>query len=729
MNTVPVSFLKMFTQEHNGGKTRIKSIEIPRIQRDYAQGRETKDIGRIRKQFLVVLYDALTEKSEPVKLDFIYGNITDGNLIPLDGQQRLTTLFLLHWYIAKHENINSEEYSLLNKFTYRTRFSSRDFCEKLVQYTPDFTKESISTWISDQNWFRYSWKDDPTIHSMLVVIDEIHRIFNDTSGLWEKLADPDNPDISFYFLPLEEMGLTDSLYIKMNSRGKPLTEFEHFKAEFEKIIKSVSESLYAEFVKKVDNNWVDMLWQYRGDDDLTDDEFMRYYRFVTEIICYQTNIEIVDNDFDLAEIVYGKGNEQAEENLKFLFTSFDCWTEIGNISDWFEKFFSRHTYQSGKVKLYSENINLFLQCCNDYGEMTSGGRNRKFTLNNSLLLFSILQYQLKKDKIPERDFIERIRVVRNLIWNSTFEIREKMMGVLLSEIQAVIVDRIIEIEPQGFNQSQKEEEAEKFNWRENYPDLIEDANQLEDHYLLQGSIRIIGFREPHLFSKRAKKFRILFNREINYSEISRALLTIGDYSQLASWRFLFGNNSDSTWKDLFNVSKMRKNFETTQSVLFQLLDSLDSDIRMTINTMVQEYLTNPGTPKNWRYYFVKYDGMRAGNSGVYYWKNDPERIKNNSYEIIMMNTSISLNGKHWDPFLFVLYIDSELSLHISLEEYGSPLVLTFQRKKITTKNNCWVLTEMDDETQKAEIAIDQENGIDKEDRIEKIKKIILQMVK
>lgn len=39
------------------------------------------------------------------------------------------------------------------------------------------------------------------------------------------------------------MGLTDELYIKMNSRGKPLTVFEHFKAELEREIRTLDEKM------------------------------------------------------------------------------------------------------------------------------------------------------------------------------------------------------------------------------------------------------------------------------------------------------------------------------------------------------------------------------------------------------------------------------------------------------------------------------------------------------
>ena len=62
------------------------------------------------------------------------------------------------------------------------------------------------------------------------------------------------------------MGLTDELYIKMNSRGKPLTQFEHFKAELEHNLREVDEELSKSVMEKVDIAWTDMLWQYRSDD-------------------------------------------------------------------------------------------------------------------------------------------------------------------------------------------------------------------------------------------------------------------------------------------------------------------------------------------------------------------------------------------------------------------------------------------------------------------------------
>ncbi len=63
------------------------------------------------------------------------------------------------------------------------------------------------------------WSNDPTVRGMLTMLDEIQKRFADINDLWNKLD-----KINFYFRDIEEMKLTDDIYIKMNSRGKPLTD-------------------------------------------------------------------------------------------------------------------------------------------------------------------------------------------------------------------------------------------------------------------------------------------------------------------------------------------------------------------------------------------------------------------------------------------------------------------------------------------------------------------------
>ena len=106
-------------------------IEIPIIQRDYAQGRIEE--SRIARKFITKIKNKLVAK-EKLNLDFVYGKIENNTLIPLDGQQRLTTLFLLHWFLAtkEKEELTDEIKTILSNFSYETRPSSQDFCRKLV---------------------------------------------------------------------------------------------------------------------------------------------------------------------------------------------------------------------------------------------------------------------------------------------------------------------------------------------------------------------------------------------------------------------------------------------------------------------------------------------------------------------------------------------------------------------------------------------------------------------
>lgn len=124
---------------------RYAAIEIPMLQRDYAQGRP-KEIGSNQlndkgRNFLDYLFEHLSAHDGIINLDLIYGSIEKRNpnsdeetFIPLDGQQRLTTLWLLYWYIHIDKHVGRLEKSLhillnlLRRFSYATRASARDFC-------------------------------------------------------------------------------------------------------------------------------------------------------------------------------------------------------------------------------------------------------------------------------------------------------------------------------------------------------------------------------------------------------------------------------------------------------------------------------------------------------------------------------------------------------------------------------------------------------------------------
>ncbi|WP_210367774.1 DUF262 domain-containing protein [Bacillus sp. REN3] len=234
-------------------------ITIPIIQRDYAQGRKDKDVQHVRHEFLRVLFKTL-QTSEPIELDFIYGTVNEAkHFAPLDGQQRLTTLFLMHWYFAVKEGKLAENKDAFQHFSYETRLSSKLFCKLLVQLTDlDFEADSLSEQIYNVSDFYYGWAYDPTVDSMLTMIDSIHT-YSKEYDLPNRLFDTlkVNAPITFQFIDLDSFQLEDTLYIKMNARGKPLTPFENFKARFQQYLEGVDKVDSEEILYKTDTSWSD----------------------------------------------------------------------------------------------------------------------------------------------------------------------------------------------------------------------------------------------------------------------------------------------------------------------------------------------------------------------------------------------------------------------------------------------------------------------------------------
>jgi hypothetical protein len=288
METHKISFWKFIQQN---------AIEIPIIQRDYAQGRIGKEY--LRASFLKELKEALDNKGKPLKLDFVYGSQENNHLQPLDGQQRLTTLWLLHWYIALRAGKLEEASEILNKFSYETRISSREFCKNLCKADnfEKFVEGSVVDFITQQTWFYSFWKQDPTIQAMLrmlagedeVLIDNIEKLFEkgtkeDFDCYWRLLTE--ETPIAFYYQPLENFGLSDDLYIKMNARGKQLTPFENFKADLIGYIEQQAKEkeewkrlldIYRGIPILLDTEWLDIFWKNKSATHQVDEI---YYAFL-----------------------------------------------------------------------------------------------------------------------------------------------------------------------------------------------------------------------------------------------------------------------------------------------------------------------------------------------------------------------------------------------------------------------------------------------------------------
>lgn len=261
-----LSFLDIFN------KLKISEIKIPRIQRDYVQGIISPRINSIRKNLIEGMVRAV-KGGEPLDLNYIYGVLEGKKFIPLDGQQRLTTLFLFHWYIALKAK---ELLDFSCKLSYEQRDSAREFCEEIngigreIKDIPD--KISISDKIESNSKFYSEWINDPTVKGMLNTLCTIEKVINGSNNFdfkkaWESLTG-ENAPISFFFLDLNSsFGVDkkidpDKLFIKMNSRGLNLSAFENFKANLLdlEVGEPKDEDLKDLAKEKFDVDWLNYFW-------------------------------------------------------------------------------------------------------------------------------------------------------------------------------------------------------------------------------------------------------------------------------------------------------------------------------------------------------------------------------------------------------------------------------------------------------------------------------------
>jgi len=606
-------------------------IEIPKIQRDYAQGRKDVVIVKIVDKFLDDLKNSITNKEE-LNLDFVYGRVENDMLIPLDGQQRLTTLFLIHWYIALKENkLTDETKTILSKFTYETRVSSEDFCKNLVLENIDYNSinGSISNIITDSKWYFLSWELDPTVSAMLNMLDTIHNKFKDIEEpLFEKLEQEIN--ITFQFLPLEQFKLTDELYIKMNARGKPLTEFENFKANFSKYLKSIDHK------SKLDNEWLDIFWNLEKQENTeittknVDEKFFNFFKNITLNFYTEENEidrEFVDNYnlFDTYNQVY-----KDDKYVDRIINVFDGLIGYDDDNDIFKNFLSSYPNYWQRLRFYS--------------------------LSHFFIKYNLIN---KNNKVV---FDNWMRVTNNLINNTLIQSPVNYKDAILSikELSNNISDIYTFISSSSdtikyFSKLQREEESLKArlilkdkNW-ENHFIKIEQHSYFDGQigFILQYSKNNSDNYDKTLFEDYSIKLSELFNPKFkeNYNFLfQRALLSKGDYLPQVgdSENYTFCVFEEALRTKLENWRKVFNDDEKSL-ILKELLNDIDKN--NILNSL--KNLVNSDSVLDWRKYLINNpDNISYCQYRQIRWYSDDK---------IYLLSKGQMNGRHKEIFSWDLF--------------------------------------------------------------------------
>jgi len=653
------------------------SICIPIIQRDYVQGRNNEQVIDARRKLLHDMRVSI-ETCRNLDLNFVYGKVHEKNkFIPLDGQQRLTTLFLLHWFSISKARDYSKMITL-KKFTYETRISSKNFIKQLIAHTESLSdavadiNQKISEYVQNEEWFWVEWSYDPTIESILLMLDEIKINFNDVDDLCNKLTSENY--ISFRFLNMLDIGMEDSLYIKLNARGRPLTDFENFKAELVKYIEKAADDKTMslkippkKYKMQLDGQWTDLIWHLTdGNKENFDKIYMNCFHWIlwnrwaeTQNVIEKSNSAITTamnkNDYFRLKI-YEENQAIDVKVLETIYYTLEYFSfpisAVGGLHKASDingiEYFQKCLLYSGTTVTYEDRVMLFAITC--YFEFTKG-------MADSTL------------------FIKWLRVLRNLVRNSRLDGLDDFVRAVKSiSAFSIHCTEILEYlaSPNcsigAFLNEQIDEERLKaiLILRDN--DWATAIYEAEQHPYFAGQIAFLfSFAGVSLktiddlsdialagcltrYATYQKKTSAIFNDKgltINANLFSRAVLSKGDY--LLAYRrcksFLVGNHRDISWKMLMRNSNAQK-----RAFMKDVLDELDEkDLSMkTIEKRLNEIIENAAVD-GWRHYFVKM-GKLLENCGYYrlIYESETGRIL-----LVSCQTTAGCNKEY---YTFVLYL-------------------------------------------------------------------------
>lgn len=602
-------------------------VVIPLIQRDYAQGRKDKRTTEVRKKLLQDINSALLDTNVgPLDLNFIYGKSTNGKFIPLDGQQRLTTLFLVYLFAYR----NNDECDFLGNFSYKTRDSSKKFFKSLFENRKSFftETESPSEIITDQPWFADSWQLDPTVQGALKTLDDISASFDYGFDYVSILSDSNNQKLVFNFLDIDKLGSEDELYIKLNSRGRPLTDFENFKARLIDRIKKIDSHLEREFSQNIDTKWTDVIWNI--DKNAFDTNFLNLFEIVLINNLDSLDYSKRDNwtleiDFETVEI----------SHIKIIVSVLDFLTQnkVSEVSSILERSIVNKNL---KDRVYFHVISTFLE---HHGDTIDTSYKNWYRIFRNLINNSVIDSQESYE-----------RAIKGI--NEQIEYTSDLLEYLAEG------NRI-----NGFSIDQVDEEIEKaklITADDSYREIIEVA---EKHRYFDGQIRSCFYFDANdLPSRKIDIISIYWNKiakmftETKPEEgllMRAALLALGDYTMTTA------NNYKTLYRDNSNESSgsapsLKSLFSSRNEYVKRLLDEVDitKPLDGEYRRIIQDNISHL-TPQEWRYAFIAYyETMFSKMTPSQYRMKSPFWLNRSEEMLLIPNKSSS--ARNYDIHLIAL---------------------------------------------------------------------------
>lgn len=679
--------------------TGYDQIVIPSLQRDYVQGNRRDKIS----PFIDYLLEGL-EGKDGIDLNYMYGTILkddDGttSFVPIDGQQRMTTLWLLRLYLTARANVQQPgtHRPMVQRLEYRTREYAREFCRALSEHVDAIVTRKLKLVdFARQPWFIEAWRHDVTVQGCMATLRIIDEKIGSRSA--SELLEQFDEKIRFSLQTLDD-DINDDIYIKMNGRGIHLTEFENLKAWLDQRVEREydSNSDDPDFIRRwqhcMDNEWGDMVWQnrcVRKDDDENPIDNLMLRLLYTLVYLYwvqhqdQLTQAIDEGGDDLkSELRHELGSDSNDDlvprllshlirrdkfwlseylleqlpifshkSLQFMADNLDClcsrWKQLNGLDLYFWK-------ESATTLFFQMFLDEALESI-PYGKLA--------------LCHAVLAYPGSEAKEPFEEWMYRMR---NLIVNqdvhkgNLLNIMDSISNKIGKRLKEARFRQIFETYPiEHFNQQQLAEEKLKSQVQDE--ELQRFMRKLENHPFFVGQIKFLfdfcgeKIDDKDLFKGYGRVMARLFNADgfsdYEHWRLRRALLAQSTsygfgYDRSSNWNFLKSRED----KRMFISDSKEHDGQPHNASLKAIVDScwktwgegISSVSAKDLNELFDVLAQPLSAVDDWRRYFIR------DKVWEYIQKEQNIRFENN--QKIYLLRGVRMSGAHVDLRTYVLFLD------------------------------------------------------------------------
>ena len=650
--------LKTFLKDYN--------IEIPMLQRDYAQGRKSKE--NIAKDFLEKIFEVLKGESKNLHIDFIYGYSENGKFVLVDGQQRITTLWLIHFIIYKMNNIfDNDIKELLKNFSYSVRETSKKFCKNLIIKPLIISGNPKNIILNQGGIFGKDLDNDPTIKAILNMLDLIYIEASKLSEDELKNAVNNLDRITFSIFNMDAYDLGEELYIKMNARGKQLSLYENIKAYIQKGL-DFEENF--KLLSSIDNEWSDFFFDIKNINKFDNRGLIFLYY---SALFFNLKSDKIKKEEELSNYL----PNDVSKNIKYNF--FDILKEGGNL-----KLLDNTIKILNKYK--DKPLNNFVEKF-----------DRKYLLNKDICYFYALLLFVSKiediNSFDKKAFDDYYRICKHFIENHRMDEDEHVKGFF------ELFNRLSDGYDNIYKYLSEDKKGTKFHTeiyklekrksklilknrenkdsKEKWEEIL---NKTSDNDFLVGWVNFLLDFSNDNFNKFKEYTELTINiiGKLNNDKFlnlfQRALLTFGDYG-FYSTNYFYGNKPQinifrdrEAWNRILSGKKDKYNNKYFKELLDNLLKEANGSLEEKLESIINKVNFKD---KEWfEYLLIKEEGLFefiTENGGAF---KNCGRIRKFDKDMLLLKT---VKTKKWAidllTYSFYLYLKN-VGIDISNIEFS-----------------------------------------------------------